>query len=114
LSGLLHVIVVFAGCASGSGRRICNEPYLAPERSLSFEFDDFYQKTDVTRSAGVQCNMKGRARKEVCRIAESARLASAYLLSGQVISLLCGLVERRSFSGDQRSLTDELGDCNQE
>jgi len=67
---LLYVIVVFIGRASGVERRICRKHYRATAGALSFELDDFYQKTDVTRQANAQCKVQGRLQTAVCGIAK--------------------------------------------
>jgi hypothetical protein len=67
---LLYVIVVFIGRASGIERRICREHYRATAGTLSFEFDDFYQKTDVTRLANAQFKGQAQWQTAVCGIAK--------------------------------------------
>jgi len=67
---LLYVIVVFIGRASGIERRICRKHYRATAGTLSFEFDDFYQKNDVTQQANGQCKVQGRLQTAVWGIAK--------------------------------------------
>jgi hypothetical protein len=68
-------LLLFFGRASGSERRICEKHYRATERSLSFELDDFYQKTDVTWFASEQCPVKGETKYEVCGIVKIPKRA---------------------------------------
>jgi len=47
------VIVIFIGRVSGIERRICKKHYRATVGPLRFEFDDFYQKNDVSEQINV-------------------------------------------------------------